>query len=94
MCRVTCACRYGEDREPKEPKEADDDGGAWDDDEVLQQMLGAGAEGIAAAINRLDAGVSAALLVPLSPASSAAAAVPLSALPSLLEADDDALLAA
>ncbi len=45
MCRVTCACRYGEDREPKEPKEADDDGGAWDDDEALQQMLGAGAEG-------------------------------------------------
>ena len=42
---MTCACRYGEDREPKEPKEADDDGGAWDDDEALQQMLGAGAEG-------------------------------------------------
>ena len=39
---LTCGCRYGEDHEPKEPKEADD-GGAWDDDEALQHMLGEGA---------------------------------------------------
>ncbi len=42
---VTCARRYGEDHEPKEPKEGDDDGGAWDDDEALHHMLGGGAEG-------------------------------------------------
>ncbi len=33
--------RYGEDHEPKEPKEAGDESGAWDDDAALNGMLGA-----------------------------------------------------
>ena len=41
---VTITCRYGEDHEPKEPKEAGDEGGAWDDDAALHDMLAA-AEG-------------------------------------------------
>ncbi len=35
----TVACRYGEDHEPKEPKEAGEEGGAWDDDAALHDML-------------------------------------------------------
>jgi hypothetical protein len=41
---VIITCRYGEDHEPKEPKEGGDEGGAWDDDAALHDMLGA-AEG-------------------------------------------------
>ena len=36
------SCRYGEDHEPKEPREGGDDSAAWDDNEALQDMLGGG----------------------------------------------------
>jgi hypothetical protein len=45
MAVVTYTCRYGEDHEPKEPREAADDGGAWDDEAALQGMLGGAGEG-------------------------------------------------
>jgi hypothetical protein len=37
-------CRYGEDHEPKEPRDLVDDGDAWGDDDVLNGMLGANVE--------------------------------------------------
>jgi hypothetical protein len=36
LVMISCCCRYGEDHEPKEPRESADDGADWDDNDALQ----------------------------------------------------------